>query len=152
MASTVGGIKKGMAAMTESNSREFPLDVVKEFVDRINAGDAAGLSTLATEDHRFIDSLGNVVTGREKIQAGWTGYFGMVPDYRLAAEQWITDGDVVVMFGTASGTYCPDGSVRPERHWSTPVCCRAVVNGDKLVEWRVYADNEPIRQLMRASS
>ena len=141
-----------MAAVTESNDRVQALDIAQRFVERINACDAAGLGALSTEDHRFIDSLGNVVTGREKIQAGWAGYFGMVPDYRLAAEQWLTDGDVVVMFGMASGTYSADGSVRPERRWSTPVCCRAVVKGDQLVEWRVYADNEPIRQLMRANS
>jgi ketosteroid isomerase-like protein len=141
-----------MAAMTESNSRARALDVVQRFVERINAGDAPGLSALSTEDHRFIDSLGNAVIGREKIQSGWTGYFGMVPDYRLAAKQWLIDGDVVVMLGTASGTYSPDGSVRPECHWSTPVCCRSVVKGDLLVEWRVYADNEPIRQLMRTNS
>jgi ketosteroid isomerase-like protein len=138
--------------VADSSSRAQPLDVAQRFVDRINAGDAAGLSALSTDDHRFIDSLGNVVTGRDKIQAGWARYFGMVPDYRLAAEQWLADGDVVVMFGMASGTYSPDGLMRPERSWSTPVCCRAVVRADQLVEWRVYADNEPIRQLMRTTS
>ena len=52
-----------------------PLQVTQKFVERINAGDVAGLATLMTEDHRFIDSLGNVVSGREAMKAGWGGLF-----------------------------------------------------------------------------
>ncbi|HEV3301246.1 MAG TPA: nuclear transport factor 2 family protein [Planctomycetaceae bacterium] len=126
-----------------------PLQVTQKFVERINAGDVGGLAALMTEDHRFIDSLGNVVSGREAMKAGWAGYFSMVPDYRLTAQQWLCDGPVVVMLGTASGTYSPDGSLHPERRWATPVACRAAVRGDLVAEWQVYADNEPIRQMMR---
>ena len=129
-----------------------PLQVTQKFVERINAGDVAGLATLMTEDHRFIDSLGNVVSGREAMKAGWAGYFSMVPDYRLTAQQWLCDGPVAVMLGTASGSYSPDGSLHPERRWTTPVACRAAVQGGLVAEWQVYADNEPIRQLMRTSS
>jgi len=46
------------------------LQVAQKFVERINAADVAGLAALMTEDHRFIDSLGNVVTGREAMKAG----------------------------------------------------------------------------------
>lgn len=127
------------------------LQVAERFVDRINAADVAGLAALMTEDHRFIDSLGNVVGGREAMKAGWAGYFSMVPDYRLTAQQWLCDGHVAVMLGTASGTYSPDGSLRPERRWTTPVACRAAVRGDLVAGWQVYADNEPIRQMMRMS-
>jgi ketosteroid isomerase-like protein len=129
-----------------------PLQVAQKFVERINAADVAGLATLMTDDHRFIDSLGNVVNGREAMRAGWVGYFGMVPDYRLTAEQWLCDGPVVVMLGTSGGTYSPDGTLQPERRWTTPLAGRATVRGDLVAEWRVYADNEPIRQLMRANS
>ena len=129
-----------------------PLQVTQKFVERINAGDVAGLAALMTEDHRFIDSLGNVVSGREAMKAGWAGYFSMVLDYQLIAEQWLCDGPVVVMLGTASGTYSPDGSLHPERRWTTPVACRAAVQGGLVAEWQVYADNEPIREMMRTRS
>ena len=125
------------------------LQVAQKFVERINAAEVAGLATLMTEDHRFIDSLGNEVSGREAMKAGWAGYFSMVPDYRLTAQQWLCDGPVAVMLGTASGTYNPDGSLRAEHRWTTPVACRAALRGDLVAEWQVYADNEPIRQLMR---
>ena len=52
-----------------------PLQVTQKFVERINAGDVGGLAALMTEDHRFIDSLGNVVSGREAMKAGWGGLF-----------------------------------------------------------------------------
>jgi ketosteroid isomerase-like protein len=129
-----------------------PLEVARAFVDRINAHDVPGLVALMTEDHRFVDSLGNVVDGREAMKGGWVAYFGIVPDYQLAAEQWLADGSTVVMLGIASGTYSPDGSLDSKHRWTTPVACRAKMRGDLVAEWHVYADNEPIRQLMRTGS
>lgn len=128
----------------------IPLEVVRAFVGRINAHDVDGLASLMTADHRFIDSLGQVVRGREAVRAGWGQYFGMVRDYRLLADEWLCDGLVVVLLGTAEGNYSPDGALSPGRSWTTPAACRAVVRGDQVAEWRVYADNEPIRQLMRS--
>ncbi len=130
----------------------MPLEIARAFVDRINAHDVLGLAALMTEDHRFVDSLGNVVDGREGMKGGWSAYFGMVPEYRLAAEQWLADGSTVVMLGIASGTYSLNGSLNPTERWATPVACRATVRGNLVAEWRVYADNEPIRQLMRTGS
>jgi ketosteroid isomerase-like protein len=127
-------------------------NVAKAFIERINAGDVAGLAALMTEDHRFVDSLGNAVTGREAMRQGWVGYFGMVPDYRLVMDDWFCEGSFVVMLGTASGTYSPDGSLKPDHHWTTPTAIRAIIRENQVAEWRVYADNEPIRELMRAGS
>jgi uncharacterized protein (TIGR02246 family) len=126
-----------------------PLEVARAFVDRINTRDVDGLAALMTDDHRFIDSLGQVIAGRDTMRAGWSMYFRMVPDYTLEPAEWFTDGDVVVLTGTAGGSYSPDGGGGPDRRWRTPAACRAVVRGDRVAEWRVYADNEPIRALMR---
>jgi len=86
------------------------------------------------------------------MRQSWVGYFGMVPDYRLVIDDWFSEGSFVVMLGTASGTYSPDGSLKPENRWTTPTAIRAVIREDQVAEWGVYADNEPIRQLMRAGS
>ena len=127
-----------------------PLAVAKAFVHYINAHDVDGLAGVMTEDHRFVDSLGQVVTGRESMRAGWLGYFGMVPDYQLAIESWLCEGQVVVALGKAGGTYSPDSVRGPSREWSCPAACCAVVRGTLVEEWRVYADNEPLRRLIRA--
>ncbi|MGD0913741.1 MAG: nuclear transport factor 2 family protein [Terracidiphilus sp.] len=127
---------------------ESSIIVAQQFVRDLNRQDVDGMAALMTEGHRFIDSLGNVVTGRAQMRAGWAGYFRMVPDYSIAVEEIYCDGPVVILLGTAQGTYSAGGEVRPENRWSTPVALRAYVEDGRIAEWRVYADNEPIRRLM----
>lgn len=122
--------------------------VAHAFAQAISCQDVAALAELMTADHRFIDSLGNVVEGREKMRAGWAGYFRMVPDYTIAIEETYSDGAVVVMIGSAQRTYAPGGELREENRWQTPAAFRAVIADGEVAEWRVYADNEPIRKLM----
>jgi uncharacterized protein (TIGR02246 family) len=129
-----------------TNSQEF---VAHGFVRAINRQDAEALAGTMTDEHRFIDSLGNAVAGREAVRKAWQGYFRMVPDYSIAIEETLVDGQVVLMLGMAQGTYSPDGRLRPENRWETPVALRAVVEDGLVAEWRVYADNEPIRRLIR---
>lgn len=128
--------------------------VAQAFAKAISRQDVNALVELMTENHRFIDSLGNIVEGREKMRAGWAGYFRMVPDYTIAIAETFSNGPVVVMIGSAQGTYCPDGVLSHDRikasHWQTPAAFRAVIEDGKVVEWRLYADNEPIRKLMAA--
>ena len=44
------------------------------------------------------------------------------------------------IFGSAQGTFSKDGSLPKENFWKTPAL------------WQVYADNEPIRAIMRQLS
>ena len=127
--------------------------VVQAFVRAINRQDANDLASLMSEEHRFIDSLGHSVVGRERMRAGWESYFRMVPDYTIEVDETLTDGPVVVMLGTAQGTYRDPAKgnevlLERENRWSTPAVFRAFIEGGKISEWRVYADNEPIRKLM----
>jgi ketosteroid isomerase-like protein len=120
----------------------------RSFVEAVNAHDPAAIVALTTADHRFIDSLGNTIAAA-KLAEAWQSYFRMVPDYRIAVTRWIADGDTVVALGTASGTFTSDGTIRPENAWSTPAAWRALIRDGKVAEWQVYADNEPIREIMR---
>ena len=133
--------------MTESS-----IVVAQQFVRAINRQDVDAIAALMTDEHRFIDALGNVVTGRAAMRAAWAGYFRMVPDYTIAVEETYSDGPVVILLGTAQGTYAPTGALKPENRWSTPVALRAFVEEGRIAEWRVYADNEPMRKLMAAAS
>jgi len=123
--------------------------VARAFAEAINRQDVEGLTGLMTPGHRFVDSLGGVTEGRETMRAGWVGYFRMVPDYSIVVEEAFCDGPVVVMLGKARGTYTADGTLREENRWETPAAWRAVVEGGLVAEWRVYADNEPMRERMR---
>ena len=132
-------------------------NVVKQFVEAINAHDARGIASLMTPDHRFIDSLGNVVEGRDTMQEGWKAYFTMVPDYQLVLTRHFElaegrDEAEIACTGTAHGSYSSDGTFQAGSEWSTPVAVRALLRDCLVAEWQVYADNEPIRERMRAAA
>ena len=127
-------------------------EVAQAFVRAINRKDVDGLVALMAPKYRFVDSLGVAVVGREKMRAGWAAYFKMVPDYCIAVEEIFSDGPVAMLLGVAEGTYAPNGAaLKTINHWKTQAAIRAQVEDGLVVEWRVYADNEPIRDRMRKS-
>ena len=125
-----------------------PEAITQRFVDAINRHDVDALATLMSPGHRFVDSLGTTIEGRDKMRLGWAGYFKMVPDYKITLEETYANDAAVVLPGIAGGTYSKDGHLASENRWSTPVAVRALIEDGLVVEWRVYADNEPIRKLM----
>jgi len=129
-----------------------PAAVALAFVDAINRRSPEEIASLMTEDHVFIDSLGTRVTGRQQMRKGWQGYFSMVPDYSITVDETFAEGPVVVMLGAAQGTWASGNSLQPENNWQTPAAWRAVVRGPSIAEWRVYADNEPVRRIIARSS
>jgi ketosteroid isomerase-like protein len=125
---------------------------VAQFIACINRSRRAGmegLCRLMTPDHLFVDSLGIEVRGREPMREGWRAYFGMVPDYHIAVTDHLESGPVTALFGRAGGTYSPDGRMLTQNRWETPAAWKAVVRDGLIAEWWVYADNEPMRCLMR---
>jgi ketosteroid isomerase-like protein len=126
-----------------------PTTIVLRFIELINAHDVDGLVDLLASDHRFVDSLGGVFEGRETLRNGWRSYLRMVPDYSIEVERIIADGSDVVVLGTARGTYSRDGIQRLGDPWATPGAWMGRVKRGHITEWRVYADNEPIRRRMR---
>lgn len=135
-------------ANTSELSR-FVNPTVAQFIECINRQDVEGLCRLMTADHLFVDSLGTEIRGREKMLAGWRAYFAMVPDYHITVSRHFQSEDATAFFGQARGTYSPDCQVLPQNRWETPAAWLAVVRDGLVAEWRVYADNEPIRRLMR---
>src|SRR3984957_11666552 len=93
---------------------ESTVDTVSRFMDRINQHDADRLAAYMTEDHVFIDSLGQAVSGREKVRFGWRGYFAFCPDYWVSQDDIIPGGKSVAVFGAAGGTIAIDGKLPPE--------------------------------------
>ncbi len=127
---------------------QAPADVVLAFMDRINAADVDGIVALMTDDHIFIDGLGNRVVGKEKMRGGWKYYFSMFPDYRVSHEDVFTDRDTVAVFGSASGTLAVKGATPKENHWEAPAAWKATVRDGKVAQWQVYCDNQPARKLL----
>ena len=122
---------------------------VLKFEQLINTQKPEAVCSLLTEDSLFIDSLGNRIQGMAKLRSAWEGYFKMVPDYTISHEEIIANGHIVVMFGTAQGTFSRGGQIKKENYWKTHAAWKAVVKDEKIAVWQVFADNEPIREIMR---
>jgi hypothetical protein len=52
------------------------------------------------------------------------------------------------MLGKAAGTYAVDGQLPLENHWELPAAWKAVVRDGQVSHWQVYADNQPVRDIM----
>jgi ketosteroid isomerase-like protein len=118
------------------------IDVVREFIARINDHDVDGLSAVLTADHRFIDSLGSVFIGRETLRAGWADYFRLVSEYRITVDEFADGRSSLLLVGSVAGR---SGGV----DWAVPAAWRAVVRDGLIAEWQVYVDNEPLRASLR---
>ena len=125
-----------------------PVEALLAFLHAINLHDADRLAGLMTEDHVFIDSLGKSVQGRETMRAGWRGYFALCPDYRVSHEDIFHNDGVVAAFGVAGGTIRINGNLLPENRWQSPAGWRAVISNGLVREFRVYADNKPVYDIL----
>ena len=130
---------------------EFPVDTVLRFLQGINRHDVDKLAEYMTEDHVFVDSLGQSVSGREKMRSGWRGYFAFCPDYWVSHEEIFPSGQRVAVFGAAGGTLAADGKLPSENIWRTSAAWLAIVEGGLVKQWRVYADNKPVYDILARS-
>ncbi|PYS55422.1 MAG: hypothetical protein DMG13_04185 [Acidobacteria bacterium] len=131
--------------------RMSPVETVLHFLNLINQRDADKLAELMTEDHLFVDSLGQSVRGREKTRANWRGYYAFCPDYWVSHEETLQNGNRVAVFGAAGGTIAANGQLPPENKWRISAAWLAVVEKGLVKEWRVYADNKPVYDIMARS-
>jgi ketosteroid isomerase-like protein len=128
--------------------KKTAIDIALAFVDCINRHDVSGLVALMSDDHHFVDGLGQSVQGRERMAKGWLSYFAWFPDYSVQVDDTMSNGNVVGLFGTAQGTYAVNGKLLAENDWQIPAAWKAVVHRGRVREWHVYADNEPVWKIM----
>jgi ketosteroid isomerase-like protein len=124
------------------------VETVLAFLDCINSGEADRVAAMLTEDHVFIDGLGRALHGRETTRAGWRAYYQMCPDYSISSHSIFTNDNQVAAFGVASGTIARNGELAAENRWSTPAAWLAAVENGLIREWRVYADNKPVYEIL----
>jgi ketosteroid isomerase-like protein len=126
-------------------------DVANKFVAAINQHNIEAICQLMTKDHTFIDSGGDIYSGIDngKMRQGWIGYYKMFPDYTIDISEVFVSGETVVLLGKASGTYTLDGSLKPDNHWQVPAAWKAVVVGEKIKVWQVFADNSSVVEIIR---
>jgi ketosteroid isomerase-like protein len=104
---------------------------VLKFNDCINARDIARLSQMMTDDHVFIDTAGNRVSGKPACVGAWQSFFVAFPDYRNDFAQISTNEELLVIVGRSS---CSDPRLDGPALWT------AKVRGHLVSEWRVIED------------
>ena len=132
----------------EQTTVAAPSETVAEFIAAINKHDLAALAKLMTDDHEFVDSLGTSVSGRTLVAGTWKALFRMVSDYWIKVDETLAQGDTVLLIGTLGGTYAGAGTPAAGARWQTPAAVRAVIRDGRVARWQVYADHEPVRQVM----
>lgn len=128
-----------------------PIDAALLFVSAVNHHDVDALASLMTADHVFENSEGTAVRGREKMREAWQRYFAMFPDYAIKIRRVFESGPSVALFGSARGTWRPDGVVRSEASWEIPAAWEAEIRGGRVAVWRVYADSAAIHRILSGS-
>jgi ketosteroid isomerase-like protein len=83
---------------------------LQKFVAEINAHHPKGIVALCTADHVFIDSLGSRLSGRDRLEQAWAGYFSLFPDYSIEVEAVASQNTVVLACGFASATHAASKS------------------------------------------
>jgi ketosteroid isomerase-like protein len=108
------------------------------FNDAINRRDLDALGELMTEGHTFIDSEGNVFSGKDGVLNAWQDFFDAFPDYRNDWLKLRCVGTVLIAVGRSVCSTEPtlDG----------PAIWTAITADDKVSEWRVYEDTPANRR------
>ena len=115
--------------------------IFQQFVAAINSHNVKALTALMTTDHLFVDSAGNRTRNATSMEVGWRGYFVICPDYWIQTDHVLAEGGEVLAAGEAGGTI--DGV-----SWRTPAAWTAVIRDGKVAEWRVFADNKPVYEIL----
>ena len=113
-------------------------ETILAFIDRINAQDVEGLAALMSDDPTFIDAHGNKVSGRERMIAGWHGYFEWFPDYSIEVTELFEEHDKLALFGFAGGSF----KNREGENWRLPAAWKAIVSDGRVTLWQVFADTK----------
>jgi ketosteroid isomerase-like protein len=115
--------------------------IIHNFVDAINEHSVDKICSLMTDDHKFIDSQGNKVVGKEKMRTGWIGYFQLFPDYKIEIIDMFINGDAIAAFGFAGGTF-QGLRDKKDNYWHLPASWKAVIKNGKIYLWQVYVDSK----------
>ncbi len=116
--------------------------IVFYFARAINEQDLEKISSYMTDCHIFVDAHGNKVEGKDKMKAGWAGYFQWFPDYKIELTEIFENGDTVAAFGFAEGTFRGLKTETNENYWRLPAAWKAIIEAGKIKQWQVYADTK----------
>ena len=114
-----------------------PVAVATRFNDCVNRRDLTGLAASMSDDHTFVDTESNTISGRQACVAAWRGFFELFPDYRNVFESLSVRGNVVVIVGHSE---CSEPALAGPALW------KATIEGDQVARWHVHEDTPENRE------
>ena len=124
--------------------------IFRAFVDGINRQDVSILKDLMSDNHEFIDSVGNHFFGRDSMASAWEDYFSCFPDYKINIQEIFPNKNTFMAYGRVSGTFSGggDGTQTKKNQWTIPAAWRAVIEDGKIVVWQVFADTKIVYDII----
>jgi ketosteroid isomerase-like protein len=138
----IGVISVAIITTRRKENMSKKKEIVHEFVKSINEHNVNKIYDFMDNDFRFIDSYGDELTGKDHMKESWIGYFRWFPDYTIETVDLISDSNIFVILGFASGTYQNKKVADDENHWRLPAAWRIVVSENKIKQWQVYCDSK----------
>ncbi len=129
------------------------LNLVKEFIHNINEHDIDEMMKLLSDEHIMTDSAGIFIKGTKSLKIAWLDFFIHFPDYNIIVEEIFCEKDTIAVYGKAKGTYWKEGELEDKNKFEVPASWQAKVKDGKILEWKVFADIQIVRQIiMEANS
>lgn len=122
-------------------------EVIQSFIQQINLQSVEGICSLMTDNHIFIDNIGNEHKGKEKMREGWKSYFDMFPDYKIEITEMMHIENSFLLCGFAQGTF--QNSKEKEAYFKIPAAWKAIIEGEKIKLWQVFADTKAQFDVMK---
>lgn len=128
------------------------MQVVMDYIDRINHHDIDGLLQLMSDDHEFSDSTGVNIHGKEEMKLAWFDFFVNFPDYTIIPDDIVIEKELGAVFGIAKGTYLADGELTDKNKFKVPAAWKATIIDGKISEWKVFADFDQVRKIIMSKN
>ena len=123
-------------------------DIVLSFVKAINDHNVNKIVSLMSDDHIFIDGIGQKVIGKDPMKAGWEAYYKLFPDYMIDVQEITEKGAIFGLFGYAKATYKNQVNKLNTNFWRTPASWKAIVENNKIKLWQVYCDYSELLKII----
>ena len=84
------------------------------------------------------------------MRQGWRAYFQAVAQYQIHADEFFHTDERLAISSAPGRVESTQRTARPtpDNFWEVPAAWRVVISDGLVAEWRVYADNQPLRKLM----
>ena len=122
-----------------------------DFANAINRGDVDKMVELMSDNHTFVDSRDNRVTGKENMKQAWIGYFNLFPDYKIEITGMLQKKSLFYLVGYAGGTYMNLMNENNSKSWRIPAAWTDIIKKNKVQYWQVYADNGVVLEIVNSN-